>query len=447
MKAAVIVLAVAAGVFYYAAATEHARTVNTSKARGDQSGYLWDAQQVYWNWHGRTPRVLVGERNRMPLYAGYLALFYSPDISDDEYFVVAKRWNIRLSLVLLAALGFIFARQFPPLVAANLTGIVAFGYFVFKAGYAQSELLFYFLFFVTFLAFWHLLRRAERRAPLWLACAAGALAALAHLTKAAMLPFVAVFVAVCGLFAVNRTVGHPTSSLVRAAAAPVLVVVTFLAVLSPYLVNSKRAFGDYFYNVNTTFYAWYDNWAEASVGTYRHGDGVGWPDMPADQIPSAAKYLRTHTVAQIAVRIAGGFKDMAVRSYRTYAYLKYVVLFVALLAIVILSNTAVFGALLRRNKPLVSFLAAYGISHLLLVAFYEPISGTGTARFLIAHLTPFFYAASRYLSHPEVVRTTSWRIGPLTVGVWHLHAATSALLSLDVAVWIWPRVMTTYGGF
>ena len=38
--------------------------------------------------------VLVGERNRMPLYAGYLALFYSPKMTDDEYFVVAKRWNI-----------------------------------------------------------------------------------------------------------------------------------------------------------------------------------------------------------------------------------------------------------------------------------------------------------------------------------------------------------------
>ena len=114
--------------FYYAAASEHARVVNTSKARGDQSGYLWDAQQVYWNWHGRTPRVLVGERNRMPLYAAYLALFYSPDISDDDYFVIAKRWNIRLSLVLLAALAIVFFRQLPPLAAANLTAVVAFGY-------------------------------------------------------------------------------------------------------------------------------------------------------------------------------------------------------------------------------------------------------------------------------------------------------------------------------
>ena len=443
MKTARIILLVALGVFYYAAASEHARTVNTSKARGDQSGYLWDAQQVYWNWHGRMPQVLVGERNRMPLYAGYLALFYSPEITDDEYFVVAKRWNIRLSLALLAALGVIFAKQLTPLVAVNLTGIVAFGYFVFKAGYAQSELLFYFFFFLTFLAFWRLLRRRERPVPLWLACAAGVLAGLAHLTKAAMFPFVVLFAGVCTVFALVGPARHRSASLVRAVAVPVVVGATFLAVLSPYLVNSKRTFGQYFYHV-TLFYVWYNDWAQASVGMYSHGDGVGWPDMPADQIPSAAKYWRTHTTGQIASRVAGGFTDMLVRSYRTYAYFKYVAWYLAMLAVVILSNTAAFTGVVRRNAALVAFLVLYGFSHLLLIAFYAPISGTGTTRFLIAHLTPFFYAASRYLSHPEVVGTA---ILGAPVGVRHLQVVTGVMLALDVAFWIWPRVLTTYGGF
>ena len=137
--------------FYLAGATEHAKRVNNFKARGDQSGYLGDAEAVYANWHGRTPPLLIGERNRMPLYAGYLALFYSPSMSDDEYFVVAKRANIYLSLGLLALLAAILARFLKPVPAANLLLVVAFGYFVFKAGYAQSELLFYFLFFVAFL--------------------------------------------------------------------------------------------------------------------------------------------------------------------------------------------------------------------------------------------------------------------------------------------------------
>ena len=236
-------------------------------------------------------------------------------------------------------------------------------------------------------------------------------------------------------------------SLAADVAVPAIVVTTFLAVLSPYLVNSKQAFGAYFYNVNTTFYAWYDNWAQASVGTRVHGDGVGWPDMPADQIPSATKYWRSHTLAQIASRVGGGLEDMMVRSYRTYGYLKYVVWYLVMLAIVILADTSVFLALVRRNRALAAFLLLYAVSHLMLIAFYEPISGTGTTRFLIVHLTPFFYAASRYLAHPEIARTIGWQIAGMPVGVRHLHVVTTLLLAVDLAVWMWPRVMTTYGGF
>ena len=78
---------------------------------------------MYANWHGRQPPVVIGERNRMPLYAGYLALFYHRDLSDPAFFEVAKRANIYLSLALLVLLAVIFFRELPPLAATNLTGI------------------------------------------------------------------------------------------------------------------------------------------------------------------------------------------------------------------------------------------------------------------------------------------------------------------------------------
>ena len=452
LAARLIVLAALAG-FFVTAAGQHARVVNTSKARGDQSGYLWDAQQVYWNWQGRSPQKLVGERNRMPLYAAYLALFYSPDISDDEYFIVAKQWNIRLAVVLLAVLAVIFARRLPPLLSFNLTLIVAFGYFVFKAGYAQSELLFYVLFFLTFLGFWSLLERPPGIVSTLVAAAAGALAALAHLTKAALLPFVAIFVAV---YAGREIAAYVRSSrasqsrglrsLAAGMAVPALVVMVLLVVLSPYLINSKRVFGHYFYNVNTTFYAWYDNWAAASVGTLSHGDGVGWPTLPEEQIPSASKYWQTHTLSQIADRIGGGFKDMFVRSYHTYWYLKYAAWYIALLILAVGSNLGRVRELVRRHAALAAFLFLYGTSHLILIAFYAPISGTGTTRFLIAHLTPFFYAVSAFLASPAVVNT-QWTLGGVVVTLRQLHLVTLVMLGLDIGFRIWPRVMTTYGGF
>ena len=66
------------------------------------------------------------------------------------------RQSAALALERLEGLG-----NLPALVATNLTLIVAFGYWIFKAGYTQPELLYYFLLFLTFLACCHLLR--ERR--------------------------------------------------------------------------------------------------------------------------------------------------------------------------------------------------------------------------------------------------------------------------------------------
>ena len=319
--------------------------------------------------------------------------------------MVAKRWNIRLSLALLAALAVIFARQLPPLVAANLTAVVAFGYFVFKAGYAQSELLFYFLFFLTFLASGSSWAAGAARSPAGWRAAAGALAALAHLTKAALLPFVALFVGVYRCLCVDP--GRTSRDVVaRSARRPCPSSWSWRSWPCFRRISSTASgpSAQYFYNVNTTFYAWYDNWAQASVGTLpawrRRGMArhAGRSDSVSVEI-LAVPYLRRRSRRGSAA----GSRTWLVRSYRTYGYLKYVAWYLAMLAIVILSNTAVFIASRPpqcRRSPRSS--ACTAVSHLLLIAFYEPISGTGTTRFLIAHLTPFFYAASRYLAHPEV---------------------------------------------
>ncbi len=124
--------------------------------------------------------------------------------------------------------------------------------------------------------------------------------------------------------------------------AAVVATAVFLAVLSPYLLTNKRVFGQYFYNVNTTFYIWYEDWPHASVGTIRHGDGVGWPAMPADQLPSASRYWREHTVGQIAAASRRGFADMAERSYKTYWYFNYVLVYLAF---------ALVLAVKRRGRP------------------------------------------------------------------------------------------------
>ncbi len=450
--AALAAVLAALSVFYLTAAQEHARVVNLSKARGDQSGFLADAEQVYANWHGLAPPGLIGKRNSMVLYAAYLSFFYDPQMSDDEYFIVARTWNIRLSLVLLGFLGCVFAWHLPPLPALNLTLITAFSVFVFKAGYSQPELLYYTLVFATFVVFMHVLEAPQGRRRLVLAVVGGILSALAYLTKAAVMPLVAIFVAVCSgkallmHFLARRAHGESLTSLAGRLAAPVIVVATCLIILSPYLINSKKTFGRYFYNVNTTFYAWYDSWPQASVGTILHGDAVGWPTMPEADIPSMGRYLRTHSVAAIGARVAGGLKDMVVRSFNTYWYFKYVALYAAIVVAAVVANrNAALEAVRSRPATAVFFLTYSGI-YLLATAFYEPISGTGTGRLLLAYVTPLLFVASCVLAEPAIARTR-WRVGGLTISMPHVHLFIALTIALDIIFVVWPRLMTTYGGF
>jgi hypothetical protein len=456
--AAAVCVAALAG-FYLIGATEHARRVNTSKARADQSGYLRDAQEVYANWHGQEPPGLVGQRNRMPLYAAYQALFWNPRMSNDAFFEIAKVWNIRLSLLLLVVLALAFSGHLPRLVATNLLLVVAFGIFIFKAGYTQAELLFYTLFFLAFLACCHLLRRRQTGAwvLLPLGAIAGIIAGLAHLTKAAALPLVIIFGVVCSgreivlLIRRRSRSGGPDVADARAAArwrlaGGAAMLAAFIITLSPYIATNKRVFGQYFYNVNTTFYAWYDDWAGASVGTRLHGDDVGWPTLPPSDIPSMGRYLRTHTLPTIVDRVAGGAGDMVARSYQTFWYSKYVLLYGVFAGALIAANPQAAAAAVTRQWPVFVFLLLYAGTYLPAIAFYAPISGTGTARFLLAHVTPLLFTLSCFFARVPF-RDTRWRVAGATITPAHFHLLVLLTIGFDLTFTLWPRLMTTYGGF
>ena len=80
-----VVLLVGLTWFYLFGATEHAWLGNTVKARGDQSGYLGDANRS-------TPTGAAedacpcGRAQPHALVRAYLAPFYDPDLSDPEFF-------------------------------------------------------------------------------------------------------------------------------------------------------------------------------------------------------------------------------------------------------------------------------------------------------------------------------------------------------------------------
>ena len=449
--AAGLAVLLAAGV-YFAGARLHAERRNLIKRDGDQSAYLQYSKDLYANWHGHVPRH-IGDRNRMPLYPAYQALFYDPALSDEAFFRVARVRSIVLSLALLGAVGLIAARNLPVLSAVNFTGIVAFGLYIFKAGYVQAELLFYTLLLATVVAACHLLAAATVRRRLVLAAVVGVIAALAHLSKAAVLPLVVLLAGLllvqAAALAVRAFRGRHASSGRQALAiggAVLVLAFTFLAVLSPYLATSKRVFGRYFYNVNTTFYVWYDNLGQAMNGTRAHGDRVGWPRIPRRDLPGPLKYWRSHTVGQMLERLQGGFRQMGIDLWRGYWMAKYLLMYLLLAIVLAVSRPALTLRLVRDHLATVTFLGLYLPLYLVATAFYAPISGTGTARFMLAHAPTLLFALSWWFAHPDV-RAVRWRLAGVEVGPAHFHLLVLPMLLLDVPFTIWPRLTSTYGGF
>jgi len=92
---------------------------------------------------------------------------------------------------------------------------------------------------------------------------------------------------------------------------------------------------------------------------------------------------------------------MVTSSYRTFWYLKFVAIYLAGIGVLAATRWSAFKDLLGRNRPLAAFLILYAAMYLPAIAFYEPISGTGTTRFLMAHLTPLMFAAANGIRPPS----------------------------------------------
>lgn len=137
-----------AGLYWYGAVEQLTR-VNTNRNATDQSAYMDYARSLY-----KSNYTFIGGRNRMPVYPSLQSLFYRPDMTDEAFFTRGKYINLVLSLGLLTGLAFLFRQFFSWLHSFNLLLIAAFTVFIFKAGYFQAELLFYFLNFCLFLLMW-----------------------------------------------------------------------------------------------------------------------------------------------------------------------------------------------------------------------------------------------------------------------------------------------------
>ncbi len=380
----VIVLAVL-GVYGLEA---HARreVIVTPANQSDQAAYLAYAKQMYDSGY-----TVVGRRNRMPVFPFLLSLIYRPGLSETQFLTRAQSFNINLSILILLLLFLIFRRFFPTFYTLALLVMTAFGVFVYRSGVVQTEVLFYFLSFCSFL----LLVRMLTAPRWWLAILSGAATGIAHLTKASILPALGLWAVVFLAQSFLEYRAQPNTRLheaLRRFGLLLLVIGIFGAVIFPYIRTSKQISGHYFYNVNSTFYMWCNSWPEAVAFTKAYDNSRGGRDFPPDQVPSAVKYWREHSAAQIVYRLGHGLKTLATRSAKATGYYKFVLLFVLTAAVLASQRRQLTGQLIAEKPFAAIFCFLFFSSYVLLYAWYDAI--VSDSRFILSLFLPFVFAAS-----------------------------------------------------
>ena len=372
---------------------------NHDLTRSDQGAYMNIAKQAY-----ETRFQYTGSRNQMPLYPWIQALFYSPQMDDETFFQQGKQLNVALSLLGLLALGIAFFHKFSKIYAFYSILAIAFLVFAIKSPWFQTEILFYTLFGLAFI-----LSLETLLSPKWgKSIGVGVLFALAHFSKASALPGLLIFISSYGILFLSRLFSRSLNRgqvkhILYHALAPLLV---FMALLFPYFQESKDTYDNYFYNVNTTFYMWYDSWDEAKEGIRAAGDRRGWPDMPDEEIPSLSKYLREHTADEIIER----FRNGAARLFRTgchsssygFGYCSQVGLSLLILA---LSLPLLFKGIRRRksehNMHIVWYILLFFLLYALSFAWYMPIIGWGH-RTLLSLAIPLLWTVGLVVHAPQI---------------------------------------------
>ena len=356
------------------------RERSTPALLGDQSAYLGYARHLY-----ESNYTVTEDRNRMPVYPFLLSLIYRPGMSEDEFLARAQTFTVSLSILLLALLFLIFRKFLPPLPALGLLAATAFGVFIYRAGKAQVELLFYFVSFCAFV----LLLQLFVRPRWWLALLAGAMTGLAHLTKASVLPGLAIWAVVFAAGIIWSTGRWRRLGML------LLVLGSFLAVVFPYIQTSKRIYDSYFYNVNSTFAMWCDSSTEAFEFLNAHGDKDKWREVPPEERPSFHKYWREHSGAEMVRRIWKGSLDLATQNARAIGYYKFVIALLIAGIVLGLRRQRLARELLVGHRFAAVFCLLFFAAYFVLFAWYDKI--INDTRFILSIFLPFVFAGALFV--------------------------------------------------
>ncbi len=227
----------------------------------------------------------------------------------------------------------------------------------------------------------------------------GLVIAIAYYAKASILPAFAIFGLVFGL----QEIGHFLS--IRAGryaekqysadsaqrwASFAITLIVFLGLLSPYLIENKQKYGAFFYNQNSTFFIWYDDFDSARADSLQYGYGDGWPDLPQNQIPGVRRYLREHTMAEIIERFRVGANTQVHYSLNALNHINFPLAYLIVLVVIVALNLRHTRQLIWQYKFVAGFACLFFAAYYVLFSWYFPVAGG--ARFLYGIYLPYIFS-------------------------------------------------------
>jgi hypothetical protein len=220
--------------------------------------------------------------------------------------------------------------------------------------------------------------------------------------------------------------------------------IAFLLVLYPYISNSKKTLGSYFYNVNSTFYIWYDSWDEVIKGIRTHGDRFGRPQLAPNKIPSLSKYLHEHTNKDILKRIAKGFYKINQTAFYSYGYYKYFCIYLSICLFIVLKYYRRLFNFIRTNSDylILFYFLSYFLGYYLLYAFYTPIASG--PRLVLAQFLPAMFTMLYFLSKVNEELTSELKTNGI-ITIKNVHIIVNCLLMIEI-IFDMPFKILRYAG-
>jgi hypothetical protein len=190
---------------------------------------------------------------------------------------------------------------------------------------------------------------------------------------------------------------------------------TFFATIYPYARSSKRIFGSYLHNINTSWVVWCDSFEQYIALTKK----VDVLHLPASDVPSPAHYWSSHTVPQMVWRETRGLAEMFGNTFISHGYAWFVLAYLAFFCI-LLRDPAYRRDLFRRSaRASWPFAVTYLMVYVGVFGFWAAISAGN--RFVLGLAAPALFALGAAIEHfPDehrVQRFDRWMKRAIIVGL------------------------------